>query len=43
MKGFTALYFSFITLCTVGYGDIAPVSGSARMLATMEAMTSDES
>ena len=39
MKGFTAHYFSFITLCTVGYGDIAPVSSAARMLAAMEAMT----
>jgi hypothetical protein len=39
MKGFTAFYFSFITLCTVGYGDIVPVSGAARMLAMMEGMT----
>ncbi len=39
MKGFTAVYFSFITLCTVGYGDIVPASGAARMLAMMEAMT----
>jgi hypothetical protein len=39
MNGSTALYFSFITLTTVGYGDIAPVSRVARMLATMEAMT----
>jgi hypothetical protein len=39
MKGFTALYFSFITLCTVGYGDIVPVSGAARMLAMMEGIT----
>ncbi|MBV8352418.1 MAG: two pore domain potassium channel family protein [Verrucomicrobia bacterium] len=38
MKGFTALYFSFITLSTVGYGDIVPVSGPARMLAMVEAM-----
>ena len=37
MKGFTALYFSFATLCTVGYGDILPVSGVARMLAILEA------
>lgn len=37
MKGFTALYFSFVTLCTVGYGDIVPVSGMARALAMMEA------
>jgi hypothetical protein len=39
MKGSTALYFSFITLTTVGYGDIAPVSRVARMLASAEAMT----
>ena len=39
MKGFTALYYSVITLTTVGYGDIVPVSGAARMLAMMEAMT----
>lgn len=37
MKGFTALYYSFITLSTVGYGDIIPVSGAARMLAMVEA------
>lgn len=36
MKGFTAIYYSFITLCTIGYGDIVPVSGPARMLAMME-------
>jgi hypothetical protein len=29
MNGFTGLYFSFITLSTVGYGDIIPVSGVA--------------
>ncbi len=39
MKGFTAIYFSFITLCTVGYGDIVPASGAARMLAMMEGIT----
>jgi hypothetical protein len=37
MAGFTALYYSFITLSTVGYGDIVPVSGAARMLAMVEA------
>jgi voltage-gated potassium channel len=26
MDGFTAFYFSFSTVCTVGYGDITPVS-----------------
>ena len=34
-----AFYFSFITLCTVGYGDITPVFDVARMLAAMEAIT----
>jgi voltage-gated potassium channel len=38
MNGFTGLYFSFITLSTVGYGDIIPVSEVARMLAILEAM-----
>ena len=32
-------YFSFVTLTTVGYGDISPVSPVARALATLEAMT----
>jgi len=39
MNGFNAFYFSFVTLSTVGYGDITPVSKVARMLAAMEAMT----
>src|SRR6266481_7456738 len=39
MEGFNAFYFSFITLSTVGYGDITPVSKAARMLAATEAMT----
>ena len=30
-------YFSFVTLTTVGYGDIAPVEAMARSLATLEA------
>jgi len=38
MKGFTALYFSFITLSTVGYGDVTAVSNPARMLAMAEAV-----
>ena len=39
INGFTGFYFSFITLSTVGYGDITPVSRAARWLAAMEAMT----
>jgi len=39
INGFTGFYFSFITLSTVGYGDITPVSQVARLLAAMEAMT----
>src|SRR5262245_25054899 len=37
MDGFSAFYFSFITLCTVGYGDVTPISKLARMLAVTEA------
>ena len=32
------IYYSFITLTTVGYGDILPVSNPARSLAVLEAM-----
>ena len=33
------LYFSLITLSTVGYGDMVPLSGEARMLAALEGVT----
>jgi Ion channel len=39
IHGFNGLYFSLITLSTVGYGDIVPVLPAARMLAMTEAMT----
>jgi ion channel len=39
LHGSNGLYFSFITLATVGYGDITPVAKVARMLAASEAMT----
>lgn len=39
MRGFTSFYFSFITLSTVGYGDIVPVGNVARMLAALEGVT----
>ena len=32
------LFYSFITLTTVGYGDITPVSSYARSLAVLEAI-----
>jgi hypothetical protein len=32
------LYFSFVTLTTVGYGDITPLSRGARALAMLEAL-----
>ena len=38
-KAFTAVYFSVITLATVGYGDIVPATTAARTLAMLEAMT----
>ena len=31
-------YFSLVTLTTLGYGDIAPVAATARMLAALEAI-----
>lgn len=39
MQGETAIYYSFITLNTVGYGDIVPVSGFARILSVLESTT----
>ncbi len=33
------LYFSLITLSTVGYGDIVPLSGPARIVTALEGMT----
>jgi hypothetical protein len=35
----TMLYFSLITLTTIGYGDIVPVNAFARSLTTLEAVT----
>ncbi len=32
------LYFSLVTLTTLGYGDILPASGEVRMLAALEAV-----
>ncbi|MFO7985168.1 MAG: ion channel [Desulfatiglandaceae bacterium] len=32
------IYFSFVTLCTVGYGDIIPLTNQARMLSVLAAV-----
>ena len=32
------VYFSFVTIATLGYGDIVPLSGSAKGLAILEAV-----
>ena len=37
-RGSVLVYFSFVTMTTVGYGDITPVSPPARTLAWLEAM-----
>jgi len=33
------LYFSLVTLSTIGYGDIVPLHGEVRMLAALEGVT----
>lgn len=38
-SGQVFIYYSFVTLTTVGYGDISPLSTPARTLAWVEAMT----
>jgi hypothetical protein len=37
-RSIALLYFSFTTLTTVGFGDITPVSGFARMFSVTEAI-----
>jgi len=37
-NGLNYMYFSFITLTTVGYGDLFPAHGAGRMLAATEAI-----
>ncbi len=38
-RSFYPIYYSIVTLTTLGYGDIVPVSRAASMLAVLEAMT----
>ena len=33
------LYFSLVTLSTIGYGDVVPLYGEVRMLAALEGVT----
>jgi hypothetical protein len=37
--GASFIYYSFVTLTTLGYGDIAPLSAPARALSSLEAVT----
>ena len=39
LDGAQMIYYSFITLTTLGYGDIVPISPAARALASVEALT----
>ena len=39
LDGFNAYYFSYTTLCTLGFGDIVPASHVARTLAAAEGVT----
>jgi hypothetical protein len=32
------IYYSFVTMSTLGYGDITPISNSARSLSLLEAV-----
>jgi len=38
VEPYTLLYFSLVTLTTLGYGDIAPITQEARSLAVLEAI-----
>ncbi len=33
------IYYSFVTMTTLGYGDIVPVNPAARMLSVLQALT----
>jgi voltage-gated potassium channel len=39
LQPFVLMYYSFVTLTTVGYGDVTPISPTTRTLAWIEAMS----
>lgn len=39
VTGFSPIYFSFVTLTTLGYGDAVPASLSAQVFVTLQAIT----
>ena len=39
MSKHSLLYFSLVTLTTLGYGDIVPLTQQARVFAALEAVT----
>jgi hypothetical protein len=39
MRASTGMYFSFVTIASLGYGDVVPVSAPARSLAVLEALS----
>ncbi len=40
-RGVTVIYFSFVTLATVGYGDLTPGGDLLRMIAILEALSGE--
>jgi hypothetical protein len=38
-RDYNFVYFSFVTLCTLGYGDISPLSHIAQSVSLLEALT----
>ncbi len=38
VQSISTFYFSFVTMTTLGFGDIVPVSSSAKMMATLQAV-----
>ena len=39
MDWFDCMFYSFVTLTTIGYGDIVPMTAQARSLSILEAIS----